>query len=41
MGDEEIRNRHYYLQRFGINPNKGIYAEKCMDVKEVDSPKAN
>jgi hypothetical protein len=41
VGDEEIRDRQYYLDKFKLNPNGGRYTYKYMDVKEVDSPKTD
>jgi len=39
VGNHEIRDRQYYLDRFGLKPNGGRYTYKYMDVTEVDSPK--
>ncbi len=39
IGDEPIKEREYYLEKFGLEPNRKQYTYLYMDVKEADSPK--
>jgi len=39
VGDAEIRDRQYYLDKFNLNPDRGHYTYKYMDGNYVDSPK--
>lgn len=41
IGDEKIRDRQYYLDKFDLTPNEGRYTYKYKDVKEADSPKVD
>lgn len=41
LDDEPIREKEYYLQKFGLEPNAGRYTYKYNDVKEADSPKVD
>jgi arylsulfatase A-like enzyme len=41
VGDEKIRDRQYYLDKFNLSPNRSHYTYKYMDGKEVDSPETN
>ena len=39
VGDEKIRDRQYYLDKFNLNPDRGRYTYHYMDAGNVDSPK--
>lgn len=39
IGDFPIRERQYYLKKFGLEPNAGQYTYKFMSVEKADSPK--
>lgn len=38
-GDFPIRERQYYLKKFGLEPNAGQYTYQYMNVEKADSPK--
>ncbi len=41
IDDEEIRDREYYLNKFGLEPNREHYTYHYMKVEKVDSPTVN
>ena len=41
IDDEEIREREFYLNKFGLKPNREHYTYHYMAVEKADSPTVN